>query len=846
MNPTILNACPQSLGFQINQGQHAPQVKFCARSPSYHLFLTSSETLMILKPSTPPLRNRAVSKLAPIRKLAPTGQVELTLQGSNPNPLITGLDKLPGKMNYLIGNAPDNWHTDIASYAKVKYQNVYPNIDALYSANPQHFKWDFLVHPGGNPEEISLDFTGTDGLILDEQGNLLLTIGDEVICLHKPVVYQEEEGQHQRIIPGNYYLQGNQVSFHISNYDQSKTLVIDPIIEYSTYIGGRNDDYCYASALDTTGNIYVTGLSWSSWAAPLGFPLKNPYQADNAGLFNAFITKLTPEGVLVYSTYLGGNDSDNAWGIAVDTAGCAYITGGTYSEDFPLTPNAIQQHTSNSWDVFVTKLNPLGNQLLYSTCLGGSQTDIGYAVALDADNNIYLTGYTESSSADPEPFPTKNAIQADNNSLPGQDAFITKINRDGSLGYSTYLGGWAADIGYGIATDASRNVYVTGSTSSGAVPLPLKGFPITPHCFQPEYGNKDDAFITKLDSNGALLYSSYLGGWNFDEGRSVVADDLGNAYITGFTASDTTHTPSFPTYKPLQGTFNGNVDAFITKVNATGDRLLYSTYLGGEGDDRGYGIGIDEHHYIYVTGYTTSTNSMGDWPPSFPLKNPLQQDNNGQTDAFISKLTPDGSELIFSSYLGGLHDDFGSSIHGEADGTTYVTGFTFSAWDPPIGPPGFPVIKAIQNNNNGANDVFVLKLAPVVALSVTPLGPANPSPLGHNLTYKFTITNSGPDPATQLLLTDTLPPNVDFIGASTGCTPRAGVVACELGVLGPNQQTTVTITIKPQNIGLIINQAAITCQQSPPLTITFSTKIVIPQIYTHHTIMTNWRKHPPV
>lgn len=844
MNPTIINSFTQPLGFQINQGQHHPAVKFCVSSPSYHLFLTSSEALMVLKPSALPARNGPPIKLSPSRKLAPTGQIGITLQGSNPHATITGLEELPGKINYLIGNAPDRWSTDILTYANVKYQNLYPQIDGIYSANPQHFKWDFLVHPGGNPALIALGFTGTDGIKLDEQGNLLLTSGAEEICLHKPVVYQEE-GQHRRTIPANYHLQGNQVSFQLGNYDQTKTLVIDPIIEYSTYIGGRNDDYCYASAVDTKGNIYVTGLSWSSWSAPLGFPIKTPYQADNAGLFNAFITKLTPAGVLVYSTYLGGNDSDNAWGIAVDTAGCAYVTGGTYSEDFPVTPNAIQSHTSNSWDVFLTKLNPAGNQLLYSTCLGGSQTDIGYGIALDSDNNAYLTGYTESSSADPEPFPTKNAIQADNNSLPGQDAFITKINADGSLGYSTYLGGWSADIGYGITTDSSHNVYVTGSTSSGEVPLPLKSFPVTPYCFQPQFGGNNDAFITKLDSKGALLYSSYLGGWNYDESRSVAADHLGNAYITGFTASDNTHIPIFPICKPLQEKCNGNFDAFITKVNATGSSLLYSTYLGGGGDDRGYGIAVDEHNYIYVTGYTTSSSILGDWPPSFPLKNPLQEDNNGQTDAFMTKITPDGSGFIYSTYLGGLRDDFGSSIHGDTDGTTHLTGFTFSAWDPPMGPPGLPVIKALQNNNNGANDVFVLKLAPVVTLSIIQSGSANPLPLGQTLTYKITITNQGPDPATKLLLTDTLPPNVDFVSASTGCNQKTGIVTCPLGVLGPNQQTTITITIKPKNVGTITNQAVVSCKQSLPISATLSTEIIIPLIYTHHNIMTSWRKYPP-
>lgn len=846
MNPKINNYCTIPLSFQINRGQSDPEVKFLSNSCSYNLLLKPSEAIMILKPSL----NNAIERNM-LRKnlrqaavnLDPAVIVRLKLSGTNEKQEILGLEEQSGKVNYFVGNSPNNWRTDIPTYGKVKYRDVYPGIDAIYSVNQLQLKWDFIVHPGANPDLISLDFSENEQLQLDDYGNLLLTAGDNEIRIGKPMVYQEAAKQRQEVL-ASYILNGNQVSFRLGNYDTTKPLVIDPTIEYSTYLGGSNDDFGYGIASDSAGNVYVTGLTWSSWSSPPGFPIKDPYQADNAGLYNAFITKIDATGALVYSTYLGGTDADNGWSITVDSAGNAYVTGTTFSTDFP-TVNPIQADNNGNFDVFVTKLNAAGNTLIYSTYLGGSQDDIGYSIALDPNNNAYITGYTESSSADQNGFPTKNPMQSDNNSVIGfRDAFVTKINADGSLGYSTYLGGWKNDIGYAITVDPVGNAYVTGSTESDPVlSPPPNGFPITPGCFQPGFGGIRDAFVTKLNTDGSLGYSSYLGGGDVDEGRSIAVDSASNnTYVTGFTAS-----ADFPLTSPLQPNYNGDIDAFVTKISANGSSLIYSTYLGGAKEDKGYGIAVDSNGYTYVTGstYSSSTDT-----PGFPLKNPLQTDNNGLNDAFITKITPNGSGLIYSTYLGGKSYDQGYSIAADSDGNAYVTGFTFSSWTPsppgpPPGPPGFPVVDPIQANTNGPYDVFALKLASVANLSIAKSGSPNPLSLGQNLTYQITVTNNGPDPTTNVILTDTLPPNVDFISASSGCGQIAGIVTCDLGTLAPNDIAIVTIVVKPKNTGPITNTATVTSIQSTPASVTITTEVYIPVSFTNFTVKRDWRKNPP-
>ena len=448
---------------------------------------------------------------------------------------------------------------------------------------------------------------------------MLQTDGGQV-HMHKPLVYQQVDGVRQEIA-GAYMLNGrHQVSFEVAAYDANKPLTIDPVLAYSTYLGGSGTDQGSAITVDASGNAYVTGSTDST-----GFPTASPFQASNSGEFDAFVTKLNAAGsALVYSTYVGGSTDDFGNGIAVDASGNAYVTGSTDSTDFP-TASPIQAAHGGEFDAFVTKLNAAGNALVYSTYLGGTGRELGIDIAVDAASNAYVTGDT--SSID---FPTASPFQP-NKAGGFNDAFVTKLNAAGSgLVYSTYLGGGshpfgsANDSGLDIAVDTSGNAYVTGGTESTDFPT-VNPIQAANACF-------DDAFVTKLNAAGnALVYSTYLGGSADlrDRGSDIAVDASGNAYVTGSAGST-----DFPTASPIQPNKSGGglVDAFVTKLNAAGSALAYSTYLGGSGlFETGNSIAVDTSGNAYVTGFTESTD--------FPTASPFQSINAGDRDAFIAKIT---------------------------------------------------------------------------------------------------------------------------------------------------------------------------------------------------------------
>ena len=398
---------------------------------------------------------------------------------------------------------------------------------------------------------------------------------------------------------------------------------------------------------------------------------------------------------LAYSSYLGGSQDDTGLGIAVDSAGAAYVTGRTSSTDFPTTAGAFDTSYNGGGDAFVTKLNPAGSSLAYSTYLGGSSDDEGAGIAVDSAGSAYVTGFTESAD-----FPT-TAGAFDTSYNGGGDAFVTKLNPAGSsLTYSSYLGGSGFDSGgSGIAVDSSGAAYLTGNAGS-------IDFPTTAGAFDTSYnGGIEDAFVTKLNPAGSgLAYSSYLGGSDLDSGRGIAVDSAGAAYVTGETSST-----DFPTTAGAFDTsFNGGGDllgddAFVTKLNPAGSGLAYSSYLGGSQDDPGVGIAVDSAGAAYVTGRTTSTDfptTAGAFDTSFNGTGPF-----GDGDAFVIKLNPAGSGLAYSSYLGGSSDDFGSGIAVDSAGAAYVTGRTSST--------DFPTTAgAFDTSFNGGDDAFVTKLNP--------------------------------------------------------------------------------------------------------------------------------------
>ena len=653
------------LSFEANRGQTAPQVKFLARGPGYTLFLTPDAAVLSLGRQ----KTNAV--------------LRMKLQGANAPASVTGADALPGKSNYFIGSDPNQWRTNVPTYGAVKYAAVYPGIDLVYHGNQRLLEYDFLVAPGADPQAIGIRFQGARKLTVNRDGALVIGLGGTEVIEPAPVVYQEIAGQRQTVA-GRYVLRGKgRVGFSVADYDRSQPLVIDPALVYSTYLGGSGGsvgggyEEGLAIALDAAANAYVTGFTQS-----LNFPTTPGAFQTTLGNVNgdAFVSKLNAAGsALVYSTYLGGDDQGN--GIAVDSSGSAYVTG-TAGPNFPTTPGALAPCGSltNSAASFVTKLNASGSALVYSTCLGASSS---YGIALDASGNAYITGSAFLGFSD-----TPGAFQLGCTSI-YQCAFVTKLNATGSaMVYSTSLGG-NGDNGMGIAVDTSGNAYVTGlagssdfPTTPGALQTTLSGyyealvtklnahgsalvystflgenaegygiaidtsgnayvtgetfssdFPTTSGSFQTAFGGFYDAFVSKLNPVGsALVYSTFLGGSGYDGGSGIAVDALGNAYITGTTSSSNLPTTPGAFQTIYAGGWGSFGDAFVSKLNATGSALVYSTYLGGSGADGGYGIALDASGNAYVTGATYSPNF-----PATPAA--FQTTSSGQEDAFITKLS---------------------------------------------------------------------------------------------------------------------------------------------------------------------------------------------------------------
>ena len=686
------------LSFEANEGQTDPRVKFLCRGYGYALFLTSAEAVLVLqgsgKGAGKPSYSETTSSLA--GKNAKPAVVRMQFLGANLSPRVRVEDQLPGKSNYLIGNDPSRWHTDIPHYAKVKYEGIYSGIDLLYYGDQHQLEYDFVVSPGADPNSIIIQFQGVDGMGIDARGDLVLHTSVGEIRQHKPLIYQEKDGARKAICGGYLLKKNNQVSFCVDGYDRTRPLVIDPVLSYSTYLGGSKDDSSSAIAVDTSGNAYVTGDTTS-----IDFPVQSAFQSLNSGIRDVFVAKFSADGnQLVYSTYFGGRNGDFGTDIAIDSNGCAYVTGITFSIDFVVVAGSFQLLLRGISDAFVIKLNPQGNYPIYSTLLGGSEGESGNGITVDSANNAYVTGSTESND-----FPVKNAFQP---AFRGgnTDAFVTKLNPQGNaLVYSTYLGGSGGESAKDIDLDDASNAYVTGTTSS-------TNFPRN-NAFQLTLKIPNDAFVTKLNPQGnALVYSTYLGGNQNDVGYGIAVGANGSAYVTGKTSST-----NFSVKNAFQSNLGGPSDAFVTKFSVSGTQLLFSTYLGGNDDDYGTGIALDNTGSACVTGSTHSTD--------FPVKNAIQPSLGGSFDAFVTKFSVSGTQLIYSTYLGGTEIDSGTgiavncpdktdiavckptvpyilSLMSKSPVSVYVTGSSYST--------DFPVKNAIQPSLGGALDAFAIKL----------------------------------------------------------------------------------------------------------------------------------------
>src|SRR5438876_73683 len=574
------------LHFEANRGQTHEDVCFLARGPGYSLFLTPTGTALTLTKQESSAHKPAAHGKPEPRGRATGTVLRMTFAGANPDPRVTGLEELPGKANYFIGNDPANWRTSVPTYAKVRYADLYPRIDLLYYGNQRQLEYDLVVRPGADPTRIVLDIQGADRLQVDAQGALVLQTTVGPIRQRKPVIYQELDGV-RKDIPGGYVLKGeHQVGFKVAAYDASQALVIDPVLSYSTYLGGSGEDRDPAIAVDAAGNAYVTGHTESrNFPTTTGaFQTGFGGGAMSSGQGDAFVTKLNPAGsALVYSTYLGGSGPDDGKGIAVDAAGNAVRASG---------------HTA------------------------------GAGVAVDAAGDACMTGYTSSTTSPT----TAGAFQPSYGGASGSsNAFVTKLNPTGSaLVYSTYLGGsgGGGDYGQGIAVDVAGNAYVTGITSSS-------DFPTTAGAFQTTFGGGlYDIFVTKLEPTGsALVYSTYLGGSALDKGYGIAVDTSGNSYVTGLTYStDFPTTPGAIQTTYSEGGLYSGGDAFVTKLNAAGSALVYSTYLGGRGTDMGRAIAL-QYPNVYVTGHTESY----DFPTTTGAFQTMHDAVSG-TDVFVAKI----------------------------------------------------------------------------------------------------------------------------------------------------------------------------------------------------------------
>jgi hypothetical protein len=732
------------LFFEANQGQVNPKVKFMSRGGGYTLFLTSTEAVLVTKSMVLPM----------------------SLPGANDKAPVSGMDELPGKINYFIGNNPATWHRNVQTYSKVKYQGIYPGVDLIYYGNQGQLEYDFVVSPWTDLTSIALQFDGAH-VEISPTGDLILHTDGGEVHFRRPVAYQppqereRSESNNKRFIDSRFVLRGdNQVAFEVAPYDHSQALVIDPVLVYSTYLGGSFPDQALSVAVDSAGSAYVTGITCSADFPVTNGAFQTTHNASGGScptsqnsFEDTFVTKFNAAGTgLAYSTYIGGSASDRGYDIAVDSLGNAYIAGQTGSSDYPTTTGAFITTCPSQVGICntgtVTKLNSTGSKLVYSTYFGGPGNMGATGIAVNSSGQAYVTGSTD------ESFPTTaRAFQASNPKF-GLNPIFAVLNGSGSaLVYATFLGGTGGDFNpgsqaFGVAIDSLGKAYITGWTDS-------PDFPTTTGAFQTKCGTDGncnglwDAYVAKLDptKSGAasLVYSTFLGGSGTDIGFGIAVDSSGNAYVTGTTGANVnpqfvgSALPSkdFPTTAgAFQAACPGTCttdSAWVAKLNASGTTLLYSTYLGGNGNtDAGtFGsIGLDSSLNAYVTGYTAATD--------FPTKNPTQAANaGGAFDAYVTELNPSGSALVFSTYLGGSASDQAIGMALDKSFNIYLTGITSST--------NFPhTAGAFQTACPGSctfYHAFVTKIGKFDS-STSLSSSLNPSMFGQSVTFTATVKSS--------------------------------------------------------------------------------------------------------
>ena len=677
---SAVNSAPRflPLTFEPNRGQAEAGVEFIGRADGFALLLKRNEAVLSLrKPLQVPARSLASNSAQSNGESSVPHRLTMKLEGANASPGIAGESRQEARANYFIGNDPAKWIRHIETYSRVSYSSVYRGIDLVFYGTDRQLEYDFTVAPGADPRAVKLRFEGADVVELDSEGALMLHTAAGPVRHDRPVAYQQSKGTRLGVPAEFRRLDDGTIGFSVGEYDHSLPLVIDPVLVYSTYLGGSAADTCRGILADSTGSVFLVGDSFSS-----NF-------LTNASTTNSdvFLGKLSSNGLLLTYTFFGGSNNDTATGLSVDSGGNLYMCGTTESPDFPIF-NSVGQSLLGASDAFAVKLTPPADQFFYSNLIGGGGIETGVSLAADSSGSAYITGRTSSPD-----FPIVGPIQP----VYGggdSDAFVAKLAPDGkTLTYASFLGGSGTENlseRTGISVDDSGNAYVTGDTQSSDFP--------TRNALRPTKdgsASTSDGFVAKINASGSdFVYATYLGGSEDDFSSAIETDLTGNAYVTGRTKS-TSFTGSTAT-RPA----SASSDAFIAKLNAAGSAITYLTFVGGPNvDESGNAIAVDSSGNAVIAGNAGAGS---------PTVNSIQSFSRGGADAFVARLGTTGA-VTFSTYLGGSNEDTALAVGLDGTGAIYLAGFTDST--------DFLTVIPLVRNNAGGRDIFIAKIDPNAAIN---------------------------------------------------------------------------------------------------------------------------------
>lgn len=632
-----------------------------------------------------------------------------------------GVDEASGSVNYLLGDDPKRWGRGCRTFSSIRLNNLYDGVDALFRLDGGSPRYDLMIAPNADPTQVRMRMVGADGVRVLRNGRLEMITSRGTVEMRDLLVYQSNErGERCQIDARFVVTEEGIVTFDIGRYDRSKPLVVDPLV-YSTFIGDSGYDFAYLSgplmrlAVDAEGSAYVAASSFAGADYPLSV---GAYDNVHGGVSDIAVTKMSRDGTAVeYSTYIGGRSSDTPYGLALDEEGNVYLTGVTQSggvpdQHYPTTPGVFSDANVHSIGVFVTKLNASGTDLIFSTLIGAQGSNAGHGIALDADRNVYITGYAVVGASGGTPYPTTQGAYSDTN-REGGDAFVTKLNSVGTeLIYSTFIGGSEPDVGRAITVDALGYAYVTGTT--GVSTTTANDFPITPGTYRTTERRREDVFLTKLNREGtALEYSTYFGGVGYDAPRDIARDADGFIYLVGTTSDQ--GKPIYPTTPGAYDTsIQGSGDVFVTKLSPDGTTLIFSTVIGGDDGEFIFGMDLNASRQVCIVGHVKHSSSQAELFPT--TSDAISREDPGRSDAFLAVLDAGGSELVYSTLLGGSQDDAAFDVVVDGAGDYYLVGAATNTGRPA---DDFPTTEgAYRETHVWEYDIYLAKIS--VASSAAP------------------------------------------------------------------------------------------------------------------------------